>query len=513
MFISMIMLCIGMPSCQSDEDLPDSKDYGKAEAPADPTGEFKFYKGDNLKWFFKVLPSYNSEDAVIAINSTTASVYGLGSFYYQKKSETEASVSCFFQTQISVGGNKVGQWNQYEIKLTFLSGHHGTFSGVEKKNPEDKGTEIIGMFVYDSDMELSEILDELNNNEDVIDPSGNEGDPSTIPTLALSVPVVSEITETTARIAGTVLGDIQFKERGFVYALHKHPTINDMKFTRTNQNVISSVVNVSRGCTYFVRMYALIKDKVYYGKEISFTVNGEKLESFKITQIHWSPVCTTLRVERPIEYGEYGVCWGTTPTPTITDYCSDEVKNTGNPNQIDEIHIYKLDPERIYYVRPYHINKTDVEYYGNSIKLLSCSDVISITALYDNFEPYNNSAKIPPIGKFINLRFKINWNNLPSKINKINIYSLVNEFRILNGKSFNFSFYTDVSSGEKIINLGNTELLAHSGNGGEESSGYVHLDITDNLDNSVAYTQYRLYANRSGMIKFDLIETHSNAHR
>lgn len=502
-----------MPSCQSDEDLPNSKEYGNPEAPANPSGEFKFYEGDNLNWSFKVLPSSNPTNAVISINSTTAQVYGLGSFYYQKDSEIEASVSCFFQTQIIVGGNTIGQWNQYEIKLTFLSGHHGTFSGVEKKNPEDKGTEITGMFVYDTDLELKEILDELNDDEDVVDPAEDEADPSTIPTLALSVPVVSEITETTARISGTVLGDIQFKERGFVYALHRNPTINDMKFTRTNQDVISSVVNVGRGSTYFVRMYAIIKDKAFYGKEISFTANGDKLKSFKITQIHWSPVCTTVRVEKPVEYGEYGLCWGATTTPKITDYCSNEITNTGNPNQIDEIHIYGLDPNRAYYVRPYHINKTEIEYYGNATKLLACSDVITITALYDSFEPYNYSTKIPPIGKFTNLRFKISWNNLPSKYNKINLFSLVNEFRILDGKRFNFSFYTDESSGEKIISLGDTELLAYSGNGGKESSGYVGLEIINSSDNIIAYIAHRLYANRSGVTKFDLIESDINAHR
>lgn len=158
----LALLCLIMSACSSQNDV---KSPEKTEAPSEATGEFIFYKGDNLKWSFKVLPASDPTSSVVLINSTTAQVNGNGTFYYHKLNDCTASVSCFFLTRIAVGGNLVGQWNQYEITLTFLSAHHGRFTGIEKKNPQDSGSEIRGMFVYDSDMELEEILKKYGDDD------------------------------------------------------------------------------------------------------------------------------------------------------------------------------------------------------------------------------------------------------------------------------------------------------------------------------------------------------------
>lgn len=168
-FVLLTLLSLIMPACSSQDDV---KGMEKIEAPSDATGEFKFYKGDNLKWSFKVLPASDPTSSIVLINSTTAQVNGTGTFYYHRINETSASVSCYFVTRIAVGGNLVGQWNQYEITLTFLSAHHGYFTGVEKKNPEDAGSEIRGRFVYDSKMELEEILEKYGD-DDNDDPDVN----------------------------------------------------------------------------------------------------------------------------------------------------------------------------------------------------------------------------------------------------------------------------------------------------------------------------------------------------
>lgn len=154
-----IFMCMCLFSCSDDSDKVDSILDQKVEAPENPSKEFKFYKGDNLKWSFKVLPTSDPEKTIITLNSETAQVNGFGNFYYQKISEKEATVSCFFMTRIAIGGNLVGQWNQYEIKLTFISAYHGKFEGKILSSPEDKtGKAISGMFVYNSDLELEDIL-------------------------------------------------------------------------------------------------------------------------------------------------------------------------------------------------------------------------------------------------------------------------------------------------------------------------------------------------------------------
>lgn len=163
--LMVTLLCMAITACNSGDGLTSPDELGKAESPTQPDGEFKFYKNDNLIWSFKVLPSSDPTSAVISVNSNTAQVDGLGNFYYKKLGQTTASVSCFYTTKIGIGSTSIGQWNQYEITLTFLSAHHGRFYGVEKKNPESKGTEISGMFVYDSDLELEEILDKTGSSD------------------------------------------------------------------------------------------------------------------------------------------------------------------------------------------------------------------------------------------------------------------------------------------------------------------------------------------------------------
>lgn len=158
-FVIGFVMCSFLLSCSSDQDDNNSILDKKVEAPENPTSEFKFYKSDNLKWSFKVLPASDPEKSIVTLNSETAQVNGFGNFYYQKISEKEATVSCFFMTRIAIGGNLVGQWNQYEIKLTFISACHGKFEGKILSSPEDKtGKAISGMFVYNSDLELEDIL-------------------------------------------------------------------------------------------------------------------------------------------------------------------------------------------------------------------------------------------------------------------------------------------------------------------------------------------------------------------
>ena len=98
--------------------------------------------------------------------------------------------------------------------------------------------------------------------------------------INISAPEVTGITETTASIKGTVLGDVEFSERGIVYGKSPNPTVNDNKVS-INDNVINQTLNLETGAKYYVRLFARVESKISYGPEVSFTMAGEQVKRFK----------------------------------------------------------------------------------------------------------------------------------------------------------------------------------------------------------------------------------------
>lgn len=328
-------------------------------------------------------------------------------------------------------------------------------------------------------------------------PSGDEYD------INISAPEITDITEESANISGTVLGDVTFKERGFVYSIHSNPTVNDYK--KVGNDVITSKIRVARGVTYYVRMYAIIKDKIYYGKQVSFTAKGKKLDNFRITQIGWTPTCTSVKVERPVEYQRYGVCWGEHPNPKITDNYTNEVKDTDNPNQVDEFHITDLKNGKRYYLRPYHIVGSRVEYYDDEVVLRTYNDVISMTLEYDAYTPSEPDDK-SYMGVIKNMRFILKWNNVIDGIKKIEIWTFVGSLKPINSSSFNHKSYIDSPSGEKTIAMGDVKVYGNQ----EDVTHTIGLYLYDTSDNKIILSRYDLNIKKTAGLSYSLSEYHGH---
>lgn len=197
-----------------------------------------------------------------------------------------------------------------------------------------------------------------NKNED----NNNDNEQSL---LNISSPVIQDITYSTAVVKGSVLGEnIKFQDRGLCYSTSRAPTVEDTKVSHNNNIINKTITDLFVGTTYYVRLYAKIDDKYYYGEETSFTTDGNRASKIIFKDIEETSDLTNSRIKisalLPNEIENYGVCYGKSPHPKITDnYVEEAYRQT-------EWTLPKLECGYEYYVRAYHIEGTNIIYYENS---------------------------------------------------------------------------------------------------------------------------------------------------
>lgn len=183
--------------------------------------------------------------------------------------------------------------------------------------------------------------------------------------LSISSPVIQEVSNTSAIVKGTILGEnVEIEDRGICYSLNKTPTIDDFKISQNINVVNKTLTDLYEGTTYYVRLYAKIDGEYYYGKETSFTTKGERVSKVIFTPVQEISNLVNSRMEisavLPNEMGYYGLCYGKTPQPKITDEFLEEANR--NKNWV----LPKLECGSEYYIRPFHIDGTNIVYYNES---------------------------------------------------------------------------------------------------------------------------------------------------
>lgn len=482
--VLLALLCLIMPACSSQDDVISPE---KTEAPLDATGEFKFYKGDNLNWSFRVLPASDPTSSIALINSTTAQVNGTGTFYYRRINEISASVSCFFVTRIAIGGNIVGQWNQYELTLIFLSAHHGYFTGVEKKNPEDSGSEISGRFVYDSEMELEEILKEHGD-----DDNGNPKQEISEGNVDISAPELNVI-GSTLQVKGIILSDMEFDSNGAILSFEPDGNVEKCEErVASSSNIVDLKFNIAAGYKYYVRLFAKIKGGDYvYGEEKEFTAPGEKVTQVKGEQVFWNPGIVKVKLEiPPYLVKDYGICWSEKPHPTVTDNYLPEKKYEKELNRTDIWELTDLKRTMEYYVRTYHIEGSKITYYPGEIKCQTLGLDKNIN-LDIQFNPTNFKKGTVGIyyGELPNVNFVVSWAGFPEGTYKADVY-----FFNRNNKNdyggVRRQFFIDKSNGSESLLA--EKLVFYVPISGLESSGsYIEVKISSLDDTPIATAYYK----------------------
>ena len=202
--------------------------------------------------------------------------------------------------------------------------------------------------------------------EEVMFTSASE---TSIATLTTSM--VSEITAVSAICGGTITndGNSTVTSRGICWSTSPNPTVFGEHTTDGSGmgTFSSSIGELMPSTIYYVRAYAINGIGTAYGNEVSFTTDNPVLPTVATSTISditpISAICGGL-----VSHDGYasvtsrGVCWSTTPNPTVLDSKTIDGSGIGGftSNLIDVV------PSTNYYVRAYATNSVGTAY-GNEV--------------------------------------------------------------------------------------------------------------------------------------------------
>lgn len=178
---------------------------------------------------------------------------------------------------------------------------------------------------------------------------------------------VTAITNTTATSGGSVsaYGAEAITAQGVCWSVVTNPTTADSKTTDAGSSGVftSSITGLIAGTTYYVRAYVTCASGTYYGSQVSFTTTGQGVPTLGVTTASASAAPTT--TSGGIIYSDgssaitaRGVCWNTSPAPTITDSKTTDGTAIGSFSSS----ITGLSTNTTYYVRSYATNGIGTAY-------------------------------------------------------------------------------------------------------------------------------------------------------
>ena len=164
--------------------------------------------------------------------------------------------------------------------------------------------------------------------------------------------------------------------KGLCWATHENPTTNDDFYQEAESGVGSfsiSMTGLDMSTTYYVRAYAVTTNGTVYGEQKSFTTrNGiPTLTTTDVTDIEYFSATSggIITDDGGLDITAYGVCWSTSPNPTVIDSHTIDGNGMGSFSSS----ITGLSRNTIYYVRAYATN-SNMTLYGNAISFTTLSD-------------------------------------------------------------------------------------------------------------------------------------------
>ncbi len=297
---------------------------------------------------------------------------------------------------------------------------------------------MVVMFIFDSVVGEPITYTSIETPPLPTDDTPEEPDDNKTQAIDISEPIVTDITTSSAVVKGTILGDnVTFKERGVCYSTSHNPTINDNKAEMSTDVVNIHLENLFEGTVYYIRLYAIIDDIVYYGKEVSFETEGTRTYKIDLTCDRIADQSFRLQAKVPNEVGKYGLCYGTSPHPKVTDdYLTEQDRATSWI-------IKDIKPNTTYYIRAYHKEGTKITYFEDSeinVRTLGPdgTDIkLDFTCEKENSDGFCNGVS-----------YTITYSNLPKGMNEIIMY--IREQK--HSRSEKITKYTEKTSGTLTIN-------------------------------------------------------------
>ena len=187
---------------------------------------------------------------------------------------------------------------------------------------------------------------------------------------------ISNITGFDAESGGEVINDggNPITNRGICWGILPNPDLNN-NFTSNGTGLgvfTSSMTNLSPTTTYYVRAYATNLAGTVYGNEIEFTSGADvpTVVTDSIYAIHYDSCIVDAEVSDNggASITERGICYSTTPNPTVAD---NQISNGAGLGSYSTS-LTGLSGSTTYYVRAYAVNSSGVSY-GNEISFNTIS--------------------------------------------------------------------------------------------------------------------------------------------
>lgn len=146
--------------------------------------------------------------------------------------------------------------------------------------------------------------------------------------------------------------------------------------------VSSNIANLTNGTKYHYRIVATSSEGTSYGKDTSFIAGGATIQTSQVSNITISTVTSggTVIADGGSPISQRGVCWSTTPNPTIAN----SFTNDGTGLGAFVSNISGLESSTKYYLRAYAKNSTGT-FYGNEISFTTSCGTFS-TPYIQNFD-------------------------------------------------------------------------------------------------------------------------------
>ena len=237
------------------------------------------------------------------------------------------------------------------------------------------------------------------------------GNEITFQTLPVAVPTLittdaSGITQTTVTSGGTISNDggATVTERGIVYGTSTNPTTSNTKVS-SGSGTGSFSVNVTAltpNTTYYIRSYAINSAGTGYGNNITFQTTVPAVPSLTTRELLNITNTTatgggSITNDGGSSITAKGICWGTSPNPTISD--SKTTDGTGTTTFTS--FITGLSASVTYYVRAYATNSTGTGYgnqqtfttssTSNTLPVVTSTSVTGLTTIQATFNAEVNS--------------------------------------------------------------------------------------------------------------------------
>lgn len=202
----------------------------------------------------------------------------------------------------------------------------------------------------------------------IVDGAAKYGDQAmftTAVTVEISVPQISSVSSSSAQISGTITTyGLQMNEVGICYSTSSMPTVDAIKVVLSGNEIAYTLNELTPETVYYVRIYAKLDGKYYYGNQGTFTTTGIIKTHFEPTDIYEDKVVLTSVAPSGVQ--QVDICYGTSPNPKIIDNVTTASVDSDGKLRLS---LTGLSKGTTYYLRAYSRVGSKIEYYDDEVSV------------------------------------------------------------------------------------------------------------------------------------------------